>query len=305
MLGQPAAVLMYHRICEESPATAPYFERGTAVTPLAFAEQMAWLKDHATVVPLSQIQCSNRQPGFRVAVTLDDGYADVVDHALPVLHELGITATVFVVQRQGRQDLWFDRWYAQWQCAKQRPVLKHLCAAASSSLPADPDLAWWVNGPVKRWLASLAAHERDPWLAILEQSEIPSTAPGYLTDQNCRTLVAAGWALGGHGTTHSLLTSLSDSDLVTELAASYQFIQQFCTPAHCAFAYPDGAWDARVAAAVARSGFHLACTVESGVVTAETPFLRIPRLFCRGSQRLPHPALAEFAHLGRLAVAGT
>ena len=36
-----ALIPMYHRVCPRSAATACYFERGTAVTPEAFARMLA------------------------------------------------------------------------------------------------------------------------------------------------------------------------------------------------------------------------------------------------------------------------
>lgn len=63
------------------------------VRPQHFRNQMVWLKDHAPVVSFAE--AAQGLPG--VAVTFDDGYRDNLTNAAPVLAELGIPATVFVV----------------------------------------------------------------------------------------------------------------------------------------------------------------------------------------------------------------
>lgn len=73
------------------------------VTPEDFAAQMRWLAGHGTVAPLAD---AVSVPGCGVAITFDDGYRDNVLHAAPVLAELGLPATFFLVA--GRLGGWLD-----------------------------------------------------------------------------------------------------------------------------------------------------------------------------------------------------
>jgi peptidoglycan/xylan/chitin deacetylase (PgdA/CDA1 family) len=78
-------VLMYHSIGGSDRLS---------VRPEAFAEQMAWLKEHGhTPLPFGE----RTRPAVRpVVITFDDGYADFHEHALPVLDRYGFAATLFV-----------------------------------------------------------------------------------------------------------------------------------------------------------------------------------------------------------------
>ncbi|MBM3290001.1 MAG: polysaccharide deacetylase family protein, partial [Candidatus Hydrogenedentes bacterium] len=83
---RPASrVLTYHSVGE--------LDHAMNVTPENFAEQMAWLADHARLNTLDDAALA--RPG--VAVTLDDGYRDNWHNAAPVLLRHNVPAVVFVV----------------------------------------------------------------------------------------------------------------------------------------------------------------------------------------------------------------
>ena len=67
------------------------------LSPATFEMQMEYLARHRQVVSLEDA-VSGAVPSGKpaVAVTFDDGYRVLVDHALPVLQRLGFPATVFV-----------------------------------------------------------------------------------------------------------------------------------------------------------------------------------------------------------------
>ena len=88
-------ILMYHRIADTLEKDI------LAVTPFAFARQMAWLKSEGwQVLPLREALLRLEQgalPDRAAALTFDDGYRDNYEEAFPVLARLGFPATVFPV----------------------------------------------------------------------------------------------------------------------------------------------------------------------------------------------------------------
>lgn len=87
-------ILLYHAV-----GTRLDFDRyGMTVATSALREQMTLLKQNGSVmvVPLDPIALS-MSTGTRVAITFDDGYRDHLVTAAPIMAELGIPFTVFIV----------------------------------------------------------------------------------------------------------------------------------------------------------------------------------------------------------------
>jgi peptidoglycan/xylan/chitin deacetylase (PgdA/CDA1 family) len=83
-------ILFYHRISDDRDELA--------VSPRRFREQMAFLAAEGyRVVDVETAAAQlGDEPAGTIGLSFDDGYADVGEHALPVLAEQGFTATVFV-----------------------------------------------------------------------------------------------------------------------------------------------------------------------------------------------------------------
>ena len=97
-------ILMYHAVADV--AADPNM---LCVPPERFAAQMAWMERRGLrgvgVGALIEAMRADRSRGL-VGITFDDGYASVLDAALPVLQRHGFGATVFVISDRlgGRND---------------------------------------------------------------------------------------------------------------------------------------------------------------------------------------------------------
>jgi peptidoglycan/xylan/chitin deacetylase (PgdA/CDA1 family) len=117
---------------------------------------------------------------------------------------------------------------------------------------------------------------------------LDGAGPGHRAD--LRSLAAAGHTIGCHTETHPDLTTLSAADLEREVAGSKRALEDALGAPVTTFAYPDGAWDARVARAVRDAGFHVAFTVDLGGVRAGDDLYVLPRVPVLGE-----PGRAAFA----------
>ena len=104
-------ILTYHRVNDRHP-----HDRLT-VAPRAFAAQMEALRESGRVVlslaqALPALQGGEPVPAGAVALTFDDGYADNVTDALPILQHLGFQAAFFVVTGLMGTSRTLDRYQA-------------------------------------------------------------------------------------------------------------------------------------------------------------------------------------------------
>jgi len=101
-------ILTYHQIDVPAPRGTPF--RALTVHPADFRRQMRWLARLGyrglSMRELLPYVRGERQ-GKVVGITFDDGFRNVFVHALPVLQELGFSATNYFVARQlGGSNVW-------------------------------------------------------------------------------------------------------------------------------------------------------------------------------------------------------
>lgn len=101
-------ILMYHQTDTPPPRGTPL--RGLVVSPSSFHRQMLLLKwmgyTGLSMRNLEPYLCGERQ-GKVVGITLDDGYQNNFQHALPILKKFGFSATCYAVSSMfGGENSW-------------------------------------------------------------------------------------------------------------------------------------------------------------------------------------------------------
>ncbi len=125
-------ILMYHQVRPLPPRSDAL--RGLSVDPRAFRGQMRALKVLGyRGVSVAELRRQQAQASTEklFAITFDDGFRNVFDHALPVLDELGFTATCYFVSgKLGGSNDW-DR---------------GLTTAEAALMDRDAMLEWLARG---------------------------------------------------------------------------------------------------------------------------------------------------------------
>ena len=280
----PAVVLCYHHV-----ADVPNDALALSVHPDRFAAQLEYLRDRVDVVPLSAICHPRERP--RVALTFDDGLADTIDVAEPLLSAAGLPATAFVpsVALEPGHEFWWE-------------ALVHLVLEVDQ--PEREALEVEIGGhPLRVDVRSAAGRSRafralnQRLLAVHPSSiddviaavaaQLGGTVPPACSEHRKMTtddLRAAArrdvLEIGGHTRSHALLTSLDAEAQRDEIAGNRRELEAEIGTHVSSFAYPygySGSFTRATAAVVRAAGYARACTTLADRVTPRSDPYRIPR----------------------------
>ncbi|MBI4638167.1 MAG: polysaccharide deacetylase family protein [Candidatus Rokubacteria bacterium] len=279
-------VIGYHRVVADRPARVR-----SAIPPMLVSRRMLerhldWIGRRFRFVSLdelgSRLESGEGLATPLAAVTFDDGYRDVYDHAFPLLARKGIPAAVFVVADWigNPSPLPHDRLYLlltrAWPTA--RDVLSRLGVLPPGSgtprAPSDPFSA------LRLLLTTLSQAGIARVIAALEeQTAIDDGALEGLRPLAWEMLAEmrrAGITVGSHTRTHPVLTRETQPRVSAEIAGSRSALQARLGTPIDHFAYPDGAFDAEIVEAVAAAGYRFAYTT-CRHRDPRHPLLTIPR----------------------------
>lgn len=260
-----ALILLYHRVTH-----LPNDRWSIAVTPEHFAEHMELVRRRATIVPLSGLDAALAAPNARavtIAITFDDGYADNLYEALPVLQRHDVPATVFVASDPvvRAREFWWDD-------------VERLVE------PTEYDATWMR-------LRDVDAQERDATLDALRSAAGVESAPrpAYrpLTPDELACLGHdVRIEIGAHTASHARLGKLTAAAQRAEIETGRLSLESIIERPVESFAYPfgrPGDYTAHTMDLVREAGFARACINQAGLVDRSTDRFALPRLYVRDS----------------------
>lgn len=305
-----ALILLYHRIAAVQPD--PW---SLCVTPQHFAEHLHLLRRQGTVMRLDHLLQRLREgqlPPRAIALTFDDGYADNLSQARPLLEQNDIPATVFVVSGAlgQAQEFWWDELA---RILLEPGTLPGALALRVGDTAAHWDLgqstiytekdahrdrqwvAWRDEHPTPRhelyralWerLLPLPEGERQlilaelrAWAGVKAQSRPTHRAlrPGEVADLARDGLVD----IGAHTVTHPRLAALSLAEQQAEIQGSQAALEDVVGKPVQSFSYPFGRqsdYAAETVRLVREQGFGYACSNFADWVTRTTDPFQLPRV---------------------------
>jgi peptidoglycan/xylan/chitin deacetylase (PgdA/CDA1 family) len=304
-----AAILMYHRI-----ADLPTDPQLLAVTAQHFSEHLEVIRSRYCPIRLGELAGlleKGRVPRRAIVVTMDDGYADNLHAACPLLERHGVPATIFVASGYvgSARQFWWDELESMVLRPGSLPPRLHFTAGGRSrrydvgmDRYGDDDYArhraWHVecaedptarHGLYRRLyhdLYPLPAEERVVALDELRACTGPRGAAGSgdhpLTVDELIELGRSPLVdIGAHSVTHVVLPLLPPPAQRREIRESRRQLEQFLGRPVTTFGYPHGCVTHETAQFVQQAGFTCASGSETDVVTRRSDRYRLPRMLVR------------------------
>jgi peptidoglycan/xylan/chitin deacetylase (PgdA/CDA1 family) len=293
-------VLMYHRIAVETHDPARL-----CVSPANFEAHLRTLRGKGVrIVRLAELADALQRgspPRRTAAITFDDGYADNLVRAKPLLERYDAPATVFVTTDHigASREFWWD-------------TLALICFEAPS-LPEElildtgsEERRWRPCGRAEPATASRGGGERLVSRAELyaelselllnrhpkereklidrlrEWAALPSEGRAErrtMTASELRQLAADGLVeIGAHSRSHPPLTRLPPQDRAQEIEGSKRALEDVLKREVASWSYPHGDHSPETRHALRVAGFRIGCTTRQTLARRGTDPLEIPRV---------------------------
>lgn len=231
-------VLAFHQVPTEPDALQP-----SVVHLQAFAEQMQWIREYCSVLPLPEAAARLKEgelPARAACITFDDGYADNHENAAPVLRRLGLPATFFVTG--GAVDdgiMWNDL------------VIEGVRRAGPDLDLRDMGLGVHALGDAAAGRAAIVSiigrlkyqslRERRTIAEGIYARSAGESAPRLMMDRDqVASLARQGFDVGAHTMNHPILKGLAESEARGEIEDSRQWVRDVTGAFPQSFAYPNG-----------------------------------------------------------------
>ncbi len=304
--GPRVLILSYHQV--ENLDSDP---RSLNVTPSRFAEHLEILQYYAHPIKLQQLSqglVDGNLPDRSVVVTLDDGFANNLHNAKPLLERYDVPATVFLITGYIRHEREF--WWSELERLFLQP----------GTLPEI--LCLVIDGNVYRWELGKAAHYSEEdyrrylhwgnWRRALDSRhrlylslwKLLQTLTGNERQKVLNELLA--WAsvepvyrpthrpllleevvdlaqgelieVGAHTVTHPALAALATASQRDEILESKVQLEELLGRQVNGFAYPFGSLSTETVDIVKDVGYTYACSYLADVVGRSTDSYQLPRL---------------------------
>jgi peptidoglycan/xylan/chitin deacetylase (PgdA/CDA1 family) len=233
-------------------------------------------------------------PPGAVAVTFDDGYANNLETALPILDRYAVPTTVFVATdyTDGPREFWWDELVrlivGDGAPALHRPALT--VSLGQSILRCPPAPGMDVLARTRKWLYRRPAQEIARALEQIRvwagESLVPTQRAEYrpMTRDELAKITASGLVrLGAHTRSHPLLAARSLREQADEINGSIGDLEDWLGETPTTFAYPFGAprsdYSRETVKLVEATAIRCALSTRAVPVTAASPPYELPRFF--------------------------
>lgn len=290
MTGQRCTVVMYHYVRDLDRSRYPEIN---ALQTDEFEFQLDYLESEYTFVSLSDIRAAiyneAQLPSNPVLLTFDDGFLDHYTTVFPRLRERGIEGAFFPPTEPILSDTvlnvhkihvilasvsdtdallesvfdCLDSYRAQYELESNQAYYDRLAEAGRW----DPAEITFVKRVLQRELGYelRSAIIDDLFAEYVDVSEPVLSRELYMHPSHLRTMIEAGMSVGGHGSSHRWLGSLSADEQRREIDRSVEFLHSLgVSTEDWSICYPYGSYDSTTLDLLEETGCKIGLTTEVG-----------------------------------------
>ena len=286
-----ALILGYHRI-----SSSPRALDEVCVSSENFAEHLHELRKRTHPISLSKLVQHLRDgsvPEKSIAVTFDDGYADNLYTAKPLLEKYEIPATVFICTGYIGKEFWWDELERLVTGSQTDLQVLHLQVggkqfewhkATVNLEERQPALREEFCRALYHFLLSLDVEDQTYAMGVIRSwSEVSS--PGISTtramsEEELLRLVDGGLIeLGAHTSHHPMMPQLSFERQKEEIQSSKRDLEALLSEKIAGFSYPNGRATVDAKRLVRELGFTYACTSLQDVIRPGSDVYELTRFW--------------------------
>jgi len=259
-----SGVLLFHGIADASHLPI----RSRFLKPETFKSLLGRLTSSCDIIPLGRLFSGDISPDrFSVALTFDDGYANNLINALPILEDLDLPATFFLTGSalHGEDMLWPE-------AVDLAPEVIKAPIRISEELWEPKYRKGLVSSVTGESLKQRCKTADAPFVRAVVDQLAPIVRKGLaserlvwrqLNENEIRTLAASPLAeIGAHGLTHTSLEAMSTSQAEEELRQSKGFLERLIGRPITTLAWPDGAYSRDLVELASQIGFRHQAAVD-------------------------------------------
>lgn len=236
------SVLMFHRVI------APGADAWAGANPLFtlstgfFVRLLKFIKRHYNPVGLEAVAAARRGekdlPPRALLISFDDGWADNVEFAAPLLKQAGLPAVFFVATGavKSGEAFWQEKLYAG--------------AATSGRYDGPREIMQLVSQA-----SALTQDARDAIVADHELTDATALPQMMTPDDVARLSQDPLFDFGTHGVSHTPFTEIEDPQ--GELERSWSDLSSWCSPSVRSLSFPHGRSSPQIMQQALHSGYEL------------------------------------------------
>jgi peptidoglycan/xylan/chitin deacetylase (PgdA/CDA1 family) len=277
-------ILLFHRV---HPVRDAMWD---PMDPVRFEYIVKFIKKNYTVLPLLEILDTKPAPAKKplAAITFDDGYRDFIDYSLPIMDNLKIPSSIYVVTdciTRGKPTWTFEVDYLFFNTHK----LQIHWTLDTSFLPQQFQKNKFINKKeliafclqFKQYIKKIPEEKRKLIIADLFHCFNDVTIPGdlMLNWKEINQLINTGVEVGAHTATHPPLATLCKAGLQRELQISKDDFLKNTGKEPRVIAYPLGSYNEEVKETASLAGYDYGLAVNHKIYNTQiADEFEIPRI---------------------------